>query len=95
MKSLQPGTLYICPGGQHLRITPTGRIQLDGTSGRHLTAIWPSIDATMESVCGLRRPTEHWRAILTGMGNDGAQGSEGHQGQAGGLVLAQDGGNGP
>src|SRR5437773_10711594 len=33
-ESLQPGTLYICPGGQHLRVTPTGRIQLDGTSGR-------------------------------------------------------------
>src|SRR5436309_1392449 len=26
-ESLQPGTLYICPGGQHLRVTPTGRIQ--------------------------------------------------------------------
>src|SRR5580700_4072886 len=33
-ESLQPGTLYICPGGQHLRVTPTGRIQLDGSSGR-------------------------------------------------------------
>src|SRR5216117_3068296 len=32
-ESLQPGTLYICPGGQHLRVTPTGRIQLDGASG--------------------------------------------------------------
>src|SRR5271154_5219797 len=31
---VQPGTLYICPGAQHLRITPTGRIQLDSTSGR-------------------------------------------------------------
>ena len=33
-ESLQPGTLYICPGGQHLRVTQTGRIQLDGSSGR-------------------------------------------------------------
>src|SRR5271169_6900171 len=33
-ESLQPGTLYICPGGQHLRVTPTGRIELDGTTGR-------------------------------------------------------------
>jgi len=22
---LQPGTLYICPGGQHLRVSPTAR----------------------------------------------------------------------
>src|SRR6266513_5195561 len=31
---LQPGTLYICPGGQHLRVSPTARIQLDSTTGR-------------------------------------------------------------
>src|SRR5262249_12372804 len=31
---LQPGTLYICPGGQHLRVSPTGRIQLDSVTGR-------------------------------------------------------------
>src|SRR5438046_9096934 len=48
-ESLQPGTLYICPGGQHLRVTSTGRIQLDGTSGR-INGYLPNIDATMESV---------------------------------------------
>src|SRR5499433_8005 len=33
-ETLQSGTLYICPGGQHLKVNPLGRIQLDGASGR-------------------------------------------------------------
>ena len=86
-ESLQPGTLYICPGGQHLRITPTGRIQLDGTSGR-INGYLPSIDATMESVAAFAGPLSI-AGILTGMGNDGAQGAKAIK-TAGGLVLAQD-----
>src|SRR5437868_1759161 len=46
---VQPGTLYICPGAQHLRVTATGRIQLDSTSGR-INGYLPNIDITMESV---------------------------------------------
>jgi len=46
---VQPGTLYICPGGQHLRVTPTGRIQLDGATGR-IEGYLPNIDVTMESI---------------------------------------------
>src|SRR6516162_5169144 len=48
-ESLTPGTLYICPGGQHLRVTPTGRIELDAVSGR-IEGYLPNIDVTMESV---------------------------------------------
>src|SRR6202521_4531764 len=54
-ESLQPGTLYICPGGQHLRVTSTGRIQLDETSGR-INGYLPNIDATMESVAAFAGP---------------------------------------
>jgi len=86
-ESLQPGTLYICPGGQHLRITPTGRIQLDGTSGR-MNGYLPSIDVTMESTAAFAGPLSI-AGILTGMGNDGAQGAKAIK-AAGGLVLAQD-----
>src|SRR6266852_4102560 len=42
-ESVQPGTLYIGPGGSHLRITPTGRIQLDSASGR-IEGYLPNID---------------------------------------------------
>src|SRR6516225_2824064 len=86
-EALQPGTLYICPGGQHLRVTPTGRIQLDGTSGR-LNGYLPNIDVTMESVASYAGALSIG-AILTGMGNDGANGRKAIK-SAGGLVIAQD-----
>jgi len=86
-EALQPGTLYICPGGQHLRVTPTGRIQLDGASGR-VNGYLPNIDITMESVAAFAGPLSI-AAVLTGMGNDGANGAKAIK-SAGGLVLAQD-----
>jgi two-component system, chemotaxis family, protein-glutamate methylesterase/glutaminase len=86
-ESLQPGTLYICPGGQHLRVTPTGRIQLDGTSGR-INGYLPNMDVTMESVAALAGALSIG-VVLTGMGNDGTNGVKAIK-SAGGLVLAQD-----
>jgi two-component system chemotaxis response regulator CheB len=86
-EALQPGTFYICPGGQHLRVTPTGRIQLDATSGR-LNGYLPNIDVTMESVAAFAGAMSIG-AVLTGMGNDGALGAKAIK-AAGGLVLAQD-----
>lgn len=86
-ESLAPGTLYICPGGQHLRVTPTGRIQLDGTAGR-LNGYLPNIDVTMESVAAYAGQLSI-AAVLTGMGNDGTNGARAIK-NAGGLVVAQD-----
>jgi two-component system, chemotaxis family, protein-glutamate methylesterase/glutaminase len=84
---VQSGTLYICPGGQHLRITPTGRIQLDSTSGR-INGYLPNIDVTMESAAAYAGAMAIG-VVLTGMGNDGAAGAKAIQ-RAGGLVIAQD-----
>jgi two-component system, chemotaxis family, protein-glutamate methylesterase/glutaminase len=84
---LQPGTLYICPGSHHLRVSPNGRIQLDGSSGR-INGYLPNIDATMETVAAYAGAMSIG-AILTGMGNDGAVGAKAIK-SAGGLVLAQD-----
>ena len=84
---LQPGTLYICPGGHHLRVTSSGRIQLDGSTGR-INGYLPNIDVTLESVAAYAGPMSIG-AILTGMGNDGANGARAIK-SAGGLVLAQD-----
>ena len=86
-EALQPGTFYICPGGQHLRVTPTGRIQLDGTSGR-INGYLPNIDVTMESVAAFAGALSI-AGVLTGMGNDGTNGAKAIK-SAGGLVLAQD-----
>jgi two-component system chemotaxis response regulator CheB len=84
---VQPGTLYVCPGAQHLRITPTGRIQLDATSGR-INGYLPNIDATMETAASYAGAMTIG-VVLTGMGNDGAAGAKAIQ-NAGGLVIAQD-----
>jgi len=86
-EALQPGTLYICPGGQHLRVTPTGRIQLDGTTGR-ISGYLPNMDITMESVAAYAGGLSIG-VVLTGMGNDSANGAKAIK-AAGGLVLAQD-----
>jgi two-component system, chemotaxis family, protein-glutamate methylesterase/glutaminase len=85
--ALQPGTLYVCPGGQHLRVSPTGRIQLDATTGR-IEGYLPNIDVTMESVAAYAGAMSIG-VVLTGMGSDGARGARTIK-QAGGLVLAQD-----
>jgi len=85
--ALQPGTLYVCPGGQHLRVSRTGRIQLDATSGR-IEGYLPNIDVTMESVAAYAGQMSIG-VILTGMGSDGARGARLIK-QARGLVIAQD-----
>jgi two-component system chemotaxis response regulator CheB len=86
-ETVQPGTLYICPGGQHLRVAATGRIQLDSTAGR-INGYLPNIDVTMETVAAFAGAMSIG-VVLTGMGNDGALGAKAIK-SAGGLVIAQD-----
>jgi two-component system chemotaxis response regulator CheB len=86
-EALQPGTFYICPGGQHFRVTPTGRVELDATSGR-IDGYLPNIDVTMESVAAYGGPMSIG-VVLTGMGSDGARGAKLIK-NAAGLVIAQD-----
>jgi two-component system chemotaxis response regulator CheB len=86
-EAVQPGTLYICPGGQHLRVSPMGRIQLDSVTGR-IDGYLPNIDVTMESVAAFAG-TLSIGVVLTGMGSDGARGAKAIK-SAGGLVIAQD-----
>jgi two-component system, chemotaxis family, protein-glutamate methylesterase/glutaminase len=84
---IQPGTLYICPGGQHLRITSTGRVELDSNSGR-IEGYLPNIDVAMESVAAFGGSMSIG-VVLTGMGSDGARGARLIK-NAGGMVIAQD-----
>jgi two-component system chemotaxis response regulator CheB len=84
---VQPGHLYICPGAQHLRVNPLGRIQLDSVTGR-IGGYLPNIDVTMESVAAFGGALSIG-VVLTGMGNDGAQGARAIK-KAGGYVIAQD-----
>lgn len=83
---VQPGVFYICPGGQHLRVTQAGRIQLDATSGR-IEGYLPNIDVTLDSVAAFAGSLSIG-VILTGMGGDGARGVRRIK-AAGGVVFAQ------
>jgi two-component system chemotaxis response regulator CheB len=85
--TIQPGRLYICPGAQHCRVNPLGRIQLDSTTGR-IAGYLPNIDVTMESVAAYGGALSIG-VVLTGMGADGAQGARAIK-KAGGHVIAQD-----
>ena len=71
-EALQPGTLYICPGGQHLRVFKRDEYNLMlERADRRLPAEYrrdPRIG------CRLCRPMAI-AVILTGMGSDGARGS--------------------
>jgi two-component system chemotaxis response regulator CheB len=84
---LQPGSLYICPGAQHLRVDPLGRMKLDSVTGR-IGGYLPNIDVTMESAAAYGGALSIG-VVLTGMGNDGAQGAKAIK-KAGGHVIAQD-----
>jgi two-component system chemotaxis response regulator CheB len=84
---VQPGTFYICPGGQHLRVSPTGRMQLDAATGR-IDGYLPNIDVTMETVAAFAGAMSIG-VVLTGMGSDGARGAKAIK-NAGGYVVAQD-----
>jgi len=71
---IDPGTVYICPGGEHLGLKRRGnRMQIALKEGRFEDKYIPSVDHMMSSVA------EHYGVasmgvILTGMGNDGRRG---------------------
>ncbi|MBV9437911.1 MAG: chemotaxis protein CheB, partial [Acidobacteria bacterium] len=81
-----PGTVYVCPGTHHLRVSPTGRITLD--DGPRILGYRPCADVTLESAAEYAGPMSVG-VILTGMGNDGTRGAQAVK-NAGGCVLAQD-----
>lgn len=83
---IHPGTIYVCPGSHHLRITPTGRITLD--DGPRISGYRPCADVTMETVAAFAGPMSIG-VVLTGMGNDAARGVVAIK-DAGGHVIAQD-----
>lgn len=81
-----PGQVYVCPGSHHMRVSPTGRISLD--DGPRISGYRPCADLTMESSAEYAGPMTIG-VILTGMGNDGAKGTQTIR-NAGGHTIAQD-----
>ena len=85
-EQLSPGTFYVCPGSHHLRISLTGRLKLD--DGPRISGYRPCADVTFESAAAYAGANVVG-VVLTGMGNDGAQGVQAVKAGRG-WVLAQD-----
>ena len=82
----QPGVIYLCPGANHLRISSTGKIALDG--GPRIEGYRPCADVALESAAAFARPLT-LAVVLTGMGNDASKGVRAVK-AAGGHVIVQD-----
>jgi two-component system chemotaxis response regulator CheB len=83
---LRPGTVMVAPPGQHVRVTPSGRLCL--TSWADMGYAKPRADGLFTSVAASFQ-TRALGVVLTGYLDDGARGSLALR-QAGGRVLVQD-----
>ncbi len=83
---MRQGTLYVCPGSHHMRISPAGRITLD--DGPRISGYRPCADLAMETASSFAGVMTTG-VVLTGMGGDGSRGVQAVK-KAGGFVIAQD-----
>lgn len=84
-----PGTVYVAPGGQHLRLARSdgqSRILLD--DGPPVKFCRPSVDVTFSDAAQLFGASA-LAVVLTGMGSDGLEGARLLR-QAGATIIAQD-----
>jgi len=88
--SLQPGTVYIAPGGKHLRVVDDGsankHVELTSDPPEHFCR--PAVDYLFRSLAHTYRANAVG-VILTGMGQDGARGLLAMR-QAGASTIGQD-----
>jgi two-component system, chemotaxis family, protein-glutamate methylesterase/glutaminase len=82
----QPGTIYVCPGSHHLRLSMGGKISLD--PGPRIDGYRPCADVAFETVAAYARLLAIG-VVMTGMGSDAAKGAQAIK-AAGGFVIAQD-----
>ena len=82
----QLGTIYVCPGSHHLKLSFGGKISLD--AGDRIEGYRPCADLAFDTIAAYARAMAIG-VVLTGMGNDGAKGVRMIR-AAGGYVLAQD-----
>jgi two-component system chemotaxis response regulator CheB len=82
---LAPGLALIAPAGQHLRISPNLAVVLtpEPSDAKHI----PSVDVTMRSAAR-SRPGKVLGILLTGMGEDGADGMATIR-ASGGITIAE------
>ena len=68
-ETMQPGTIYLCPGSHHVRLSFTGKLNLD--PGERIDGYRPCADVAVESVAAHTRSATV-AVVLTGLGNDAA-----------------------
>jgi len=88
--AVRGGMVYIAPGGQHMTVVRTGprKKALDLSLEPDDTLFRPSVDVLMTSVATVYRRS-CTGVLMTGMGNDGAQGMLAIK-RAGGPTIAED-----
>lgn len=85
---LEPGRVYLAPADASLVLTGPSWVALAPQSGSGPGSIVPNVDACFESLARHRGP-DAAGVLLTGMGQDGAQGLAALR-AAGGATFAQD-----
>ena len=84
-----PGRILIAPGNQHMTVRRSGaRYMISTNDDPPVNQFRPSVDVMMQS-CAKYIGSNAVGVILTGMGNDGAQGLLAMK-QAGAVTFAQD-----
>ena len=84
--ALHPGSCYVAPPDRHLTVSAGGILSLSQAPAYHFHR--PSADWLLESAAKAFGP-RLIAVILSGMGNDGAQGIQAVK-AAGGMVIAED-----
>jgi two-component system chemotaxis response regulator CheB len=88
-EQLQPGHVYVAPGGHHLELRATDRcVRTVLQEGPLVNSCRPSVDTLFRSAVSVYGP-DLLAVVLTGMGSDGLRGAEAVN-AAGGTVLVQD-----
>jgi len=85
-ESVQPGTVYIAPGGKHMKLKKYGAsLQIEITDNPRDTLHRPSVDVMLESVVNIYG-SQALSVIMTGMGKDGLKGSSSLYGKKGKIL---------
>ena len=70
--AIKAGTVYLAPGGLHMKLTAKGKLKLDDSPP--VNSLKPAADVLFKSVAEEFKGSGVLAIILTGMGNDGEQG---------------------
>jgi two-component system chemotaxis response regulator CheB len=88
---LEPGIVYVAPGGVHMKVrhnARTGSLQIALEDSPPVNGVRPSVDVLFRSLAEVAGP-EVIAVVLTGMGEDGAEGIRALKAR-GATTVAQD-----